>query len=91
MDYIESGVARVVGEHGRYYVGSSKGPVLVDICACKGNGWCGCEDFAFRHLPAWQRGEAGWHRCKHIAAAREFELDDAVRVWNLRHPQDEAT
>lgn len=82
-------IQRVPGEMGRYHVPSSHGPVLVDICACQGNGWCGCEDFAFRHLPAWERGEPGRHRCKHIDAARNWELDDAVRLWNLAHPQKE--
>lgn len=86
-------ICRVAGEHGRYYVPSSNGPgvppYLVDICANKGNGWCGCRNFDVVHGPAWQRGEPGWHRCKHIVAAREFELDDAVRLWNLAHPQKE--
>jgi hypothetical protein len=83
-------VRRVVGEMGRYFVHASSGEVLVDICACKGNGWCGCEDFAFRHLPAWERGEDGVHRCKHLRAARDWELDEGIRIWNLANPQVES-
>jgi len=89
--FVEQRVERVAGEPGRYYVASANGPVLVDICALKGNGWCGCEDFAFRHQPAWQRGEPGRHRCKHIIAAMLFECEEGIKVWNLAHPQDEVT
>ena len=88
---MKESVRRVAGEPWRYFVESSRGPVLVDLCALKGNGWCGCEDFGFRHQPAWERGEAGAHRCKHIMAAREWELDAALAVWNLAHPQDDVT
>lgn len=83
------GVARVEGERGRYYVASTRGPVLVDICALGGNGQCGCEDFAFRQRPALDSGQPGWHRCKHIERAREWELDEAIRIHNLANPQEE--
>ena len=95
----KSGVVRVAAEPGRYFVPSSVGPVLVDICALKGNGWCGCEDFYNRQHGRLERGEPGPHRCKHLRAARAWEvaesqvseaaLDQWVRVWNLGHPQQE--
>lgn len=85
-------ILRVPGEHGRYFVPSSdprQPPYLVDICACRGNGWCGCRNFEVVHQGAWHRGEPGWHRCKHIISAMLWEVEDAVRLWNLAHPQKE--
>lgn len=58
---------------------------LVDIAEFNGNGFCGCEFFAFRQQPLLTRatpaeqGMGKW-RCKHIVAARDFALDVALRA-----------
>lgn len=92
MEQPTCGVARVAGEPGRYHVDSSdpRNPAyLVDICENDANGWCGCRNFEIVHQPAWQRGEPGKHRCKHIIAAMLWECEEGAKLWNLCHGERE--
>lgn len=57
----------------RYYVKiNSGGEYLVDMDEFDGNGWCGCPDFTYTHLPNLMKlQEEGYakfpsSRCKHI-------------------------
>lgn len=73
----ERRVEEVEGEPGRYLVESSRediGAHLVDMTENDGRGWCGCEDFEFRRQPKLVRGDRKTDGCRHIAAARKYEL-----------------
>jgi len=61
----------------RFHVPSDepgRDPYLVDLDEMKGNGWCGCWDFEFRHMPRLVRGaKPGTEKCKHIERAEAHE------------------
>lgn len=71
---------RYPGERSRWLVPSASQPaypVLVDMDEYDGVGFCGCEDFQFRHQPLLERGAAqvgalsgrkDLFRCKHLKA-----------------------
>lgn len=58
-----------------YRVSSSEGGDLydVDLNALDGNGQCDCANFIFRMEDKVQRGAYGM-ACKHIIAARKYDL-----------------
>jgi len=61
-------------EHGRYFVTTEKGSeYLIDIEALDRNGWCGCRDFQYRHLPTLEREIKEPGRIEHIRRCRHLK------------------
>jgi hypothetical protein len=81
-------------ESRRYFVQSKPGgrEHLVDLDENNAGGECGCEDFQYRCAPLIAAGTATGLavQCKHITAARQFELDvahDAAIASELANPE----
>jgi len=91
-------VRPLIGEPLVYLVESrSRGSVMhrVDLSEYGGNGWCGCERFAFACAPHLERGSIPREKyeCAHIRAAKRrftFEMiwavAEAQRIVMKRHP-----
>ena len=64
-------------EMDRFYVTSRNENYLIDISELCGNGWCGCKDFQYRHLPTLEQeiNRTGRiqqiRRCKHLKFAAQ--------------------
>lgn len=83
-------VEQVKGSPTWFYVQGSTQPYLVELEELDFNGWCSCHSFYFTHYPRWradwERGvRTGPHRCKHLAAAREYALDLTLRQYVERN------
>lgn len=71
-------VRPVLGEVGRYWVGSETNEHARHLCDIIEN-QCGCPDYVCRRA-AYQREFKRPYRCKHLLAAREYCLDDFIDV-----------
>ncbi len=70
------------GSVGCYFVASQSriGKHLVDLLAYNGAGECACEDWRYRRKAIIEQGATDQQRyCRHVAAAREFMLNDVIQ------------
>lgn len=80
---------------GRYFVSAGGGTYLVDVAEFKGNGFCGCRDFEYRHLPALQKEEECGiehqpRQCKHIKAVMAWLNPTTAQVQNKKEGEEAA-